>query len=52
MIAKTDFIHFDIEATAGDVFADDHPLVVLAPHLFLTEDPPVEPVRAVNREGA
>lgn len=38
--ALVDFVHFDLEVTAGDELPDDHELVTLAPHLF---EPPPEP---------
>lgn len=48
--AIVDFVHFDLEVTAGDELADDHELVTLAPHLFEQPpkpepDPDAEPVR-------
>lgn len=48
--AIVDFVHFDLEVTAGDELPDDHELVTLAPHLFEQPpepepDPDAEPVR-------
>lgn len=44
MYAVVSFTHFDLEVTAGDEFAADHPMVVLRPDLF-SADPP-KPARA------
>jgi hypothetical protein len=32
------FIHFDLTCKKGDELPDDHPLVELAPHLFVQEE--------------
>lgn len=45
-VVAVDFIHFDLECTAGDVLPDDHALVALAPHLFVLPDDETPPTVA------
>lgn len=51
-VVAVDFVHFDLVCSAGDVLPDDHELVELAPHLFVSVPSPDPVVPRARRSTA
>jgi hypothetical protein len=51
-VAAVPFIHYELDLEAGDELDDAHPLVALAPHLFVQPEPEPPAKKTSTKKGA